>query len=149
MDTTTGASTSTQPLTLELSRLRGYRVREIGFVLGRLRIRFESPTGSSEQPLLECLVMPTVLKEHSIVSSDDERWAGALRELIGQDVTETYEEQGIGLRLELTYGSLRIHPRPSQRDGTAVARLSDFGDGARREWTSGVDCFADLHRELR
>ncbi|UEJ81973.1 hypothetical protein Bra3105_14115 [Brachybacterium halotolerans subsp. kimchii] len=149
MDTTADIRTATQPLTLDLSRLHGYRVREVCFVLGRLRIRFESPTGSVEQPLLECLVMPTMMREHAIISSEDERWAGVLRSLIGQDVTETYEEHGIGLRLELTHGSLRIHPRPAQRDGTPVARLGEFGDGAQREWLSGVDCFADLHREVR
>lgn len=142
------ASDPTAPQPLDLSRLRGYRVREICFVLGRLRVRFESPKGSAEQPQLECLVMPTVLQGHTIMSVDDDRWAGALRALIGQDVTTTYEEQGIGLRLITDHGSLRVHPHPSLGDGTVVARLDGFGDGQRREWRSGVECFADLHREV-
>lgn len=148
MDSTTTDTTTTAPA-LALRRLEGYRVREISFVLDRLRIRFESPKGSAEQPELECVVLPSILMGTSVVSPADERWAGGLRALIGQDVTATYEEHGIGLRLEFPYGAMRIHPRPSQRDGSEVAHLRGFGDGEARCWRSGVECFADLHREVR
>ncbi|PWH07509.1 hypothetical protein DEO23_02450 [Brachybacterium endophyticum] len=154
MDTTT-TTTGSDPVAasspaeeLELRRLVGYRVRGIAFVLSRLQIRFENPAGSAEEPLLECLAMPTVSRGSIVLTPDDERWAGALRELIAQDVTTTYEQHGVGLRLEFPYAALRVHPRPSARDGVEIASLGEFGDGARRVWTSGADCFADLHREL-
>lgn len=130
-----------------VSRLEGYRLHEVDVVLHQVRLRFTT-SGGLDGPQLTCTVLPTVTVDGKVVASSDERWAGLLRGLITQHVESTHELTGVGIRLELTHGSVRLHPPLQHPEGAEVARLEGLGDGTVRVWRSGSECFADVHSSV-
>ncbi|WP_433891274.1 hypothetical protein [Streptomyces sp. CA-111067] len=125
-----------------LSRLVGFRLYSVQFVMDYVQLRFDGPT--DETPVLTCDVLPTVTLAGERFSPAEANWAGALRGLIPQDVIATREETGIGIKVDFGAGSLQLHPSRDEVTGPEIAMLNGFGDRSWMVWRPGEDAFEDL-----
>ncbi|MFD1147893.1 hypothetical protein [Saccharothrix hoggarensis] len=112
------------------------------FVHDYLQLRFDAP--GTEQPVLNCYVMPTAIVEERRYTDGPPGYADALRSLISATVVATEEAIGIGLRIEFDNGTLVLHPTPTELDGPEIAMLNGFTDGQWMCWRPGEDSFEDL-----
>ena len=126
-----------------LSRLVGYRLYSVQFVMDYVQLQFDSDT-TSELPVLTCQSFPTVTRAGRIYVPGDLGWADALRRLIPAAVTRTGEGTESGLEIRLGDDRIRVHPTLAQLDGPEVAMLAGFRDGRRMVWRPGEDSFEDL-----
>ncbi len=86
-----------------LSRLVGFRLFSVQFVMDYVQLRFDGPT--EDMPVLNCDVLPSVEREGRIWRDGDVGYADSVRGLTSGTVLTTTEETGRGLRLEFTCGS--------------------------------------------
>jgi hypothetical protein len=89
-------------------------------------------------------VMPVATTPAGPVGDGDVGYADALRSLIGDDVIETAEAHGEGLRVEFRRGALVLRPTAADLTGPLIAMLSDFGDGRSMSWRPGGEAFEYL-----
>jgi len=76
-----------------LSRLVGFRLYSVQFVMDYAHLRFDGPT--EDMPVLNCGVLPSVERAVRLFSADDLGCADALRALIPQNVVATAERTGL------------------------------------------------------
>lgn len=127
-----------------LGRLVGLRLLAAEFVLDYLQLRF---AGNPEdpQPVLTCDVWPVVdLTNVATYRHGSTGYADGLTSLVGGVVTSTEERTGVGVRIELERGSLRLHPSIDELTGPEIAMLRGFADNAWMCWRPGEDAFEDL-----
>ncbi|MGW0883750.1 hypothetical protein [Streptomyces sp. NPDC002671] len=125
-----------------LGRLVGFRLYSVQFVLDYVQLRFDGP--ADDRPVLTCDVLPTVTLSGQRFSPTEAGWTDALRGLISQNVTATYEETGIGIKVDLATGSIQLHPTESELVGPEIAMLNGFVDSSWMVWRPGEDAFEDL-----
>jgi len=125
-----------------LSRLVGFRLYSVQFVMDYVQLRFDGAT--DDMPVLTCDVLPTVALSGQRFSPAEPGWAEALRGLIPQDVTATHEETGIGIKVDFDTGSIQLHPAERELVGPEIAMLNGFGDHSWMVWRPGEDAFEDL-----
>lgn len=127
-----------------LSRLMGFRLYSVQFVMDFVQLHFDGPAG--ETPVLTCEVFPAVgTPRDEIPPSRGRRQpADVLVALIGGEVIGTSEATGTGLRIDLTTGSIVLHPEQDDVVGPEIALLNGFADGMWMCWRPGEDSFEDL-----
>lgn len=125
-----------------LSRLVGFKLYSVQFVADYVQLRFEGST--ADMPVLTCDVLPTVTLSGQQFSPTETGWANALRELIFQKVTATYEQTGVGIKVDFVTGSVQLHPTEDELVGPEIARLCGFEDPIFMVWRPGEDAFEDL-----
>lgn len=125
-----------------LSRLVGFRLYSVQFVMDYVQLRFDGPT--EDMPVLNCDVLPSVERAGRLVSAADMGYADALRALIPQSVIATAERTGAGLRVEFEGGAIVVHPLRDDVQGPEIALLQGFTDGRWMCWRPGEDSFEDL-----
>jgi hypothetical protein len=126
-----------------LQRLVGLRLYSVQFVMDYVQLHFDGEA-SSEMPVLNCDVLPTVIREGRTYQPGDPGWTDAVRRLIPGIVTKTREGSGTGIELYLGDEMVRLHPTREQLVGPEIAMLSGFGDGQWMVWRPGEDSFEDL-----
>ncbi|UUU33211.1 hypothetical protein JIX56_26950 [Streptomyces sp. CA-210063] len=125
-----------------LSRLVGFRLYSVQFVLDYVQLRFDGPT--DEMPVLTCDVLPTVTLSGQWFSPTETGWTDALRGLIAQSVTATHEKTGIGVRVDFVTGCIQFDPAESELVGPEIATLNGFSDRSWMTWRPGEDAFKHL-----
>ncbi|MGW0764259.1 hypothetical protein [Streptomyces sp. NPDC002676] len=125
-----------------LGRLVGFRLFSVQFVLDYVQLRFDGP--ADDRPVLTCDVLPIVTLSGQRFSPAEAGWTDALRGLISQHVTATHEETGIGVKVDLSTGSIQLHPTESELVGPEIAMLNGFVDNSWTVWRPGEDAFEDL-----
>jgi hypothetical protein len=125
-----------------LSRLVGFRLFSVKFVMDYVQLRFDGPT--EDMPVLNCDVLPSVEREGHIWRDGDVGCADVLRGLISGTVLSTTEETGCGLRLEFSRGIVTLNPIQEELVGPEIASLSGFGDRQWMCWRPGEEPFEDL-----
>ena len=124
-----------------LSRLVGFRMFSVQFVMDYVQLRFDSD--SDDAPVLSCDVWPEVTLDGVTFREPDLGYADALRGLIPGTVVETQEATGLGLVLRFERGAIRLHPTLDEVF-VEIAMLSGFTDRAWMVWRPGEDSFEDL-----
>jgi hypothetical protein len=124
-----------------LSRLVGFRLYSVHFVMDYVQLGFDSET--DETASMNCDVWPDVTLEGEVFREADLGYADALRRLIPGTVVETRESTGLGLLLLFDRGSIGFHPRIEEIHAE-IAMLSGFSDGAWMVWRPGEDSFEDV-----
>jgi hypothetical protein len=125
-----------------LSRLVGFRLYSVQFVMDYVQLRFDGPT--QDMPILNCDVMPVVTISGHTSTDDLPGYADALRSLISGTVVHTEEATGIGLTIELDNGRVVLHPTRAELVGPEIAMLHGFTDRHWMCWRPGEDSFEDL-----
>lgn len=125
-----------------LSRLVGFRLYSVEFVMDYVQLRFDGPT--DDMPVLNCDVLPAVETPTGLIAPGQLGWADALRALIPGHVIATAERTGLGLRIAFGEGAVRIHPEIDQMAGPEIALLSGFSDGRWMCWRPGEESFEDV-----
>ncbi|WP_426503045.1 hypothetical protein ACPPVO_36235 [Dactylosporangium sp. McL0621] len=125
-----------------LSRLVGFRLYSVQFVMDYLQLRFDGPT--EDMPVLNCDVLPVVETPAGLIRPDQEGYADALRRFIPGRVVATVAETGRGLRIEFDEGAICLHPEADEVPGPEIALLSGFEDGRWMCWRPGEESFEDL-----
>ncbi|MBO3088840.1 hypothetical protein [Cellulomonas dongxiuzhuiae] len=125
-----------------LSRLVGFRLYSVQFVMDHVQLRFDGPT--QDMPCLSCDVMPAVETPAGLVRAGEPGYADALVALVPGDVVATTETTGGDLRIGLTSGTVALHPRFDDYTGPEIAYLSGFADGRWMCWRPGEETFEDL-----
>lgn len=125
-----------------LSRLVGFRLFSVQFVLDYLQLRFDGVSG--EMPVLNCDVMPRVERGGRTIADGQIGYADSLRSLISGVVRQTREETGLGLRVEFEDGAIVVHPDHDELVGSEIALLQGFEDRRWMCWRPGEDSFEDL-----
>ncbi|MFI5897817.1 hypothetical protein ACIA5D_47820 [Actinoplanes sp. NPDC051513] len=125
-----------------LSRLVGFRLYSIEFVMDYVQLRFDGPT--EDMPVLNCDVLPAVEMPTSVMTPGQVGWADALRALIPGHVVATAEGTGQGLRIEFEQGAVRLHPDIHDVTGPEIALLTGFVDGRWMCWRPGEESFEDV-----
>jgi len=125
-----------------LSRLVGFRLYSVQFVMDYVQLRFDGPT--QDMPVINCDVMPAVTISGHTFTAGLLGYADALRSLIPGIVVRTDEATGIGLRIELDNGTLELHPALADIEGPEIAVLNGFTDGQWMCWRPGEESFEDL-----
>jgi hypothetical protein len=128
-----------------LSRLVGYELYEVSFVLDYLQLRFQGTPDEPAQdsPLFNVEVWPTIEVGDKTYREPDLGYADALRGLINEVVTSTVERTGTGIRIEFTNAALHIHPTLDEVF-VEIGMLRGFDDGAWVVWRPGEDSFEDV-----
>lgn len=126
-----------------LSRLVGYRLQSVEFVSTYLQLSFVSAE-SSEAPVLTCETMPVVITTAGPRTDGHAGYADAIRALIDQHVSATFEGPSEGLRIEFDRSTMELRPTAAELTGPVVAMLSDFRDGRSMSWRPGGDAFEYL-----
>jgi len=126
-----------------LQRLVGLRLYSVQFVMDYVQLRFDGPV-ASEMPVLNCDVLPAVVRQGRTYLPGDPDWADALVGLIPQTVTKTCEGTGTGIEIHFGDQVVHIHPTREQVDTAEIAMLSGFGDGRWMVWRPSEDSFEDL-----
>ncbi|WP_291038630.1 hypothetical protein [Herbiconiux sp.] len=124
-----------------LSRLIGFRMYSVQFVMDYVQLRFDSDT--ADKPILNCDVWPEVTLDGVTFHEPDLGYADALRQLIPGTVVDTQEATGVGLCLHFERGSIRLHPTLDEVY-VEIAMLSGFSDREWMVWRPGEDSFEDL-----
>ncbi|MFC3384403.1 hypothetical protein ACFOHP_21040 [Couchioplanes caeruleus subsp. azureus] len=125
-----------------LSRLVGYRLYSVEFVMDYVQLRFDGPT--EDMPVLNCEVLPVVETPTGSIGPGQLGWADALRALIPGQVVATAEETGRGLRIEFDQGTVCLHPSIDDVPGPEIAMLTGFKDRRWMCWRPGEESFEDL-----
>lgn len=125
-----------------LSRLVGFRLYSVQFVMDYVQPRFDGST--DDMPVLNCDVMPAVETAAGIIGSGEPGYADALVALIPKEVVRTSEATGSGLRIEFASGTVVLHPRFDDCAGPEIAYLSGFADGQWMCWRPGEESFEDV-----
>ena len=126
-----------------LSRLVGDRMYSVEFVLNDyVQFRFDGPPGAGPVTF-NSYVWPVVHLDGRAWREPDLGYADALRKLTPGTVVSTTEETGSGIRLELTTGTLVIHPA-KEEVFVEIAEIGGFADGGWMVWRPGEDSFEDL-----
>lgn len=125
-----------------LSRLIGFRLFSVQFVMDSVQLRFDGPT--DDLPVLNCDVLPSVERAGELLSPGDLGYADGLCAFIPQCVEATAERTGVGLRLEFDGGAIVVHPRREDVIGAEIGLLEGFTDGRWMCWRPGEDSFEDL-----
>ncbi|GIF13638.1 hypothetical protein Ate01nite_36700 [Actinoplanes teichomyceticus] len=125
-----------------LSRLVGFRLYSIEFVMDYVQLRFDGPT--ADMPVLNCDVLPVVELPTGSIAPGQVGWADALRELISGHVVATTERTGQGIRIEFEGGAVRLHPDIDHLTGPEIALLTGFKDGSWMCWRPGEYAFEDV-----
>ncbi|MFE7794340.1 hypothetical protein [Streptomyces sp. NPDC057460] len=124
-----------------LSRLVGCRLDAVHFILDHLELHFGSP----DEQILTYFVMPCVETPDGEVYRDGRLgYADALRALAGEEVVETAEATGIGLRIRLPSGTVVLHPEWDELVGPEIASYRTRGFADWTVWRPGEDSFEDL-----
>lgn len=127
-----------------LGRLAGLRLLAVEFVLNYLRLHFDGDA-NDPQPILICEAWPIVeLSDGSTYRDGSVGYADALRSLVGTSVISTQERTGVGIRIDLDGGTVRLHPSIDELTGPEIAMLSGFADRSWMCWRPGEDSFEDL-----
>jgi len=124
-----------------LSRLVGYRMYSVQFVMDYVQLRFDSTT--DDAPFMNCDVWPEVTLDGVTFVEPDLGYADALRKLIPGTVIETREATGTGLVVLFERGSIRLHPTLDEVY-VEIAMLTGFADRAWMVWRPGEESFEDL-----
>ncbi|MFG3247611.1 hypothetical protein [Streptomyces sp. NPDC048187] len=134
-----------------LGRLVDYRLHAVHFVEDYVELHLEARLADEspvlrhdDRPVLSCYVLPNVTVSGQEFSPADLGWADALRRLIPQDVMATFEETGIGIRVDFANGGIRLNPTEDELVGPEIAMLSGFEDHSWMVWRPGEDAFEDL-----
>jgi hypothetical protein len=61
-----------------------------------------------------------------------------------EEVVETTEKTGIGLKIDFPSGWIALHPTVDELVGPEIAMLGGFEDGRLMVWRPGEDSFEDL-----
>lgn len=125
-----------------LSRLVGFRLFSVQFVLDYVQLRFDGAV--DDMPVLNCDVMPRVERGGRTITDGQIGYADSLRGLIPGVVRQTREETGHGLRVEFDDGAIVVHPSPADLVGPEIALLQGFEDHQWMCWRPGEDSFEDL-----
>ena len=125
-----------------LSRLIGFRLYSVQFVMDSVQLRFDGPT--EDRPVLNCDVMPAVETSAGVIAPEDPGYADALVALIPDGVVRTTEATGSGLRIEFPSGTVVLHPKADALVGPEIALLGGFADGQWMCWRPGEESFEDL-----
>lgn len=125
-----------------LSRLIGFRLYSVQFVMDYVQLRFDGPT--DDMPVLNCDVMPAVETPAGLIGSGELGYADALVALIPDEVVRTTERTGSGLRIEFASATVVLHPRFDDLVGPEIALLGGFADGQWMCWRPGEESFEDL-----
>jgi hypothetical protein len=125
-----------------LSRLVGFRLYSVQFVMDYIQLRFDGPT--QDMPILNCDVMPAVAISGHTFTAGLLGYADALCSLIPGTVVHTEEATGIGLRIALDNGTLELHPARADIMWPEIAVLNGFTDGQWMCWRPGEESFEDL-----
>lgn len=128
-----------------LSRLVGMRLLSVEFILDYVVLRFDGDP-AHPKAALSCDVMPHAEGLDGTRFRDGQAgYVGALRSLIGYDVTATSEGTGGGLRVEVAgRGAVVLDPSVDELTGPEIAMLSGFPDGAWMVWRPGEEAFEHL-----
>lgn len=124
-----------------LSRLIGFRMYSVQFVMDYVQLRFDSDT--DDKPFLNCDIWPEVTLDGVTFNEPDLGYADALRRLIPGTVVDTQEATGVGLRLHFERGSIQLHPTLDEVY-VEIAMLGGFSDRDWMVWRPGEDSFEDL-----
>ncbi|MFC8190376.1 hypothetical protein ACFUMH_01800 [Cellulomonas sp. NPDC057328] len=125
-----------------LSRLVGFRLYSVQFVMDYVQLRFDGPT--DDMPVLNRDVMPAVETSAGVIVPGDRGHADALVALISDEVVGTTEGTGSGLRIEFSSGTVVLHPKFEDLVGPEIALLDGFADGQWMCWRPGEESFEDL-----
>ncbi|UAC01709.1 hypothetical protein Dvina_16740 [Dactylosporangium vinaceum] len=125
-----------------LSRLVGFRLYSVQFVLDYVQLRFDGPT--EDMPVLNCDVLPVVQTPSGRIGPRQVGYADALCRFIPSRVVATIEERGRGLRIEFDQGAICLHPEADDVPGPEIALLSGFKDGHWMCWRPGGQSFEGL-----
>lgn len=94
---------------------------------------------------MTCEAWPEVeLSDRSVHRDGAAGYAEALRSLAGHSVLSTEERTGVGLRISLEGGSIRLHPSLDELSGPEIAMLRGFEDQNWMCWRPGEKSFEDL-----
>lgn len=85
-----------------LSRLVGFRLYSVQFVMDYVQLRFDGAT--SDMPVLNCDVWPLVHRSGKTYREGETGYADALRAFIPEELIGTTEATGIGLKLDSRAG---------------------------------------------
>ena len=124
-----------------LSRLVGFRLYSVQFVMDYVQLRFHGPT--EDMPVLNCDVMPAVETSAGLIVPGDPGYADTLVALIRDEVVRTTEATGSGLRIEFASGTVVLHPKADDFVGPEIALLGGFEDGQWMCWRPGEESFED------
>lgn len=125
-----------------LSRLVGFRLYSVQFVMDYVQLRFDGAT--DDMPVLNCDVMPAVETPDGVINPGEPGYADALVGLLPGEVVRTTEATGSGLRIEFSSGTVVLHPTPDEIVGAEIALLGGFSDGQWMCWRPGEDSFEDI-----
>jgi len=125
-----------------LSTLVGQRMYAVEFALGDLVLKFDNSWGA-EFPTLQCFALPTVSIGQHDYTSDERDWTYALRSLVANEVTATFESSGSGLRIELQSATITLRPTASEVRCPEIAMLR-AGPGDWMVWRAGEEAFEYL-----
>jgi hypothetical protein len=126
-----------------LSRLVGFRLYSVQFVMDYVQLRFDDgPT--DDMPVLNCDVMPAVEASGGLIVPGQVGHADALVALIPGEVLRTVEKTGTGLRIEFDSGAIALHPRFADYAGPEIALLHGFADRQWMCWRPGEESFEDV-----
>lgn len=125
-----------------LSRLVGFRLYSVQFVMDYVQLRFDGPT--DDMPFLNCDVMPVIETQAGAIGFGELGYTDALVALIPEEVVRATEATGGGLRIEFSSGTVVLHPRFDDLVGPEIAYLSGFTDGQWMCWRPGEESFEDL-----
>lgn len=125
-----------------LSRLVGFRLSSVQFVMDYVQLRFDGPT--EDMPVLTCIAKPVVETPAGVIVPRASGYTDSLVALIPDDVVRTTEATGDGLRIEFPSGTVVLHPAFDDLVGPEIALLDGFADGQWMCWRPGEEAFDDL-----
>lgn len=125
-----------------LSRLVGRRLYSVQFVMDYVQLRFDD--SSDELPVMNCDVLPSVLRGGTRYVPGHPGWADALTGFIPDIVRQTFEGSGLGLCLQFADGAIELNPTIDDLVGPEIALLGGFEDLAWMVWRPGEDSFEHL-----
>ena len=115
-----------------LSRLVGFRLCSVQFVVDYVQLRFDA-SATSDLPVLNCDGWPAVSCRQTYREVET-GYADALRSFIPEEVVGTTEKTGIGLKIGFPSGWIAHHPTVDDLVGPEIAVLG----GRRRRSPDGL-----------
>ena len=125
-----------------LSRLVGFRLYSLQFVMDYVQFRFDGAT--EDMPVLNCDVMPAVETPAGVAVPGDPGYADQLVALIPDEVVGTTEATGGGVRIEFPSATVVLDPKADELVGPEIALLGGFADGQSMCWRPGEEAFEGL-----
>jgi hypothetical protein len=126
-----------------LSRLVGYRLYSVQFVIDLAYLYFDS-TASDDKPVLRCDNPAVVQTATARLRDGDAGYADALRSVISDHVVRTFEAPGQGLQIDFASASITFRPTQDELVSPEIAMLSGFADGQETIWLVGGSSFEYL-----